>query len=98
MRDHITNVMDSSGKSDIVITGDLDYDTLTPKTGKNINQLCKQFQLKSVINTPTRVTDKGESCIDLILVSNCSKVFATGNLSVGFSDHNLVYVLQNMSY
>ncbi len=88
---HVTNVMDSFSKSDFVITGDFNYDTLTPNLGKHINRLCTQLQLKNVICTPTRVTEKSKSCIDFIMVSNNSKVFATGNIPVGFSDHNLVY-------
>ena len=84
--------MDSCGNSDFVVTGDFNYNTLNPNSGKHIGNLCTQLQLQNVICTPTRITEKSSSCIDFVMVSNNSKVFATGNLPVGFSDHNLVYM------
>ena len=37
------------------------------------------------------VTEKRSTCINLIMVSDQSRVFSSGDTSVGFSDHNLVF-------
>ena len=92
IKDHITNVIDTCSNCNIVITGDFNSDLLNKDKKKKIDQLCKEVQLNSLIYTPTRVTQTSKTCLDLILVSDKDKVFATGNIPVGFSDHNLVFM------
>ena len=92
LKDHLNNVTDAAGSNDIIVTGDFNLDLHKPETAKTMKQICQQFQLHNVIDTPTRITEKSATCIDLILVSNENKLYTSGNIPVGFSDHNLVYM------
>ncbi|XP_072014831.1 uncharacterized protein [Amphiura filiformis] len=92
LKSHLSHVVDNSGNSDLVVTGDFNLDLLKPEKAKVANQLCQQFGWHNVINTPTRITEKSVSCLDLIMVSNQNKLFTFGNIATGLSDHNLVYM------
>ena len=55
-----------------------------------------KFNLKNVIDQPTRVTDTSTSLIDLIISSNTSKIAHDGVYSLGISDHNLIYAVVDL--
>ena len=59
-----------TGISDIIITGDLNVNFLTPQTRRKIDSLCTQFMLYQSVNQPTHFTETSSSLIDIILVSN----------------------------
>lgn len=47
--------------------------------------------MKCVIKEPTRISNKAESLIDLIIVSKADKISTAGVSHLGISDHSLVY-------
>lgn len=49
------------------------------------------FSLEQLISKPTRVTQDSSTVIDLILVSNKDKVFQSGVLPFGISDHSVTF-------
>ena len=62
---------------------------------KCTNLLCK-FNLKNVIDVPTRVTDDTSSLIDLIITSVPSKISSHGACNPGVSHNHLVYAALNL--
>lgn len=76
-----------------IIMGDFNTD-LSKKVGENYNALrsiCNQFYLTQIINQSTRVWEKGESTIDLILVSDQMNITQQGVIEYGISDHYIMY-------
>ncbi len=70
-------------RSNILITGDLNSD-LTPDhendKGTKLSIILKNFDLKNTIKRPTRVTQSTRTTIDLVIVSDTSKVKNSGVL------------------
>ena len=48
-------------------------------------------------NEPTRVTDRTKTILDVILVSHAERYITSGNLQLGLSDHDLVFVVKKNS-
>ena len=56
-----------------------------------MDQFCLMFNFKQLINKPTRVTPTSKSATDLIFVSDPQKVWQSGVVTFGVSDHFLTY-------
>ncbi|MEW8546213.1 MAG: reverse transcriptase family protein [Candidatus Thiodiazotropha sp.] len=65
--------------SDIIITGDFNYDMSTNENNK-IKDLMLQYQLTQLIKDPTNFTENSASLIDLFLVRNLTNVLFSGVL------------------
>ena len=59
-----------------------------------MSDFCDKFCLSNVIDKPTRVTDTTSSLIDVFLVSHTDRMSTSGNLPLGVSDHDLMYVIR----
>ena len=59
-----------------------------------LSDFCDKFCLSNVIDKPTRVTDTTSSLINVILVSHVDRMSTSGNLHLGVSDHDLIYVIR----
>ena len=79
-----------TGLSDIIITGDFNYDVLKPATNDIVSTLCRQFSLQQVIEESTHFTEHSFSLIDLFFISNRSNL-----VSCGVGDP---YLNQNIRY
>lgn len=55
---------------------------------------CHRFCFVNKITEPTRVTDRTKSLLDVILVSHAERYITSGNLQLGLSDHDLVFVVR----
>ena len=55
------------------------------------------YNLKQLINEPTRVTPVSSTLIDVIFTSHPDNVFCSGVSHVGISDHSLIYIFQKIS-
>ena len=64
---------------------------------KNYYQFCAMRDLKQLIQSPTRVTCSTSTLIDHILTSAPSRVSQKGVISVGVSDHQLIFCTINIS-
>ena len=82
-------------RRNIFITGDLNSD-MTPNKmndkGKRLARLLNSFNLNNMIKEATRVTENTKSVIDLMIVSDITKVKASGVHDICIADHKLIYL------
>ena len=78
---------------DIILIGDINIDVSERGSlhKKEYLKLLKTMGLEQLIHEPTRVTDKTASIIDHIVTNRCELYVHGGVLSLGISDHRLVY-------
>ena len=62
-----------TGTSDIIITGDFNFNVSNPQTKKKIDSLCIQFSLHQPPTDPSHFTEHSSSLLDIILVNKKSK-------------------------
>ena len=77
MEDSISIAVDSN-ISDIIITGDFNYNAMNPNGNRKIRTITQQFNLHQLIEEPTHFTENSESLIDLIFVSNKNNILQSG--------------------
>ena len=68
-----------------------------PNDAKNYFDFCKMFDIKQLIESPTRITCSSSSIIDHILASFPDRVTQQGILNVGLSDHQLIYCTRKIT-
>ena len=63
----------------------------------NLADFCQRFCLVGLnkITEPMRVTDKTKILIDVILTTHHERYSTAGSLSLGISDHDLVFIVWN---
>ena len=85
---------------DPVLLGDFNVNMLDKESldYKKLNDaLIEPFDFKQIINKPTRITDKSQTLIDLILVKDLNKVKTFGQCDApGVSDHFFIYMAYNV--
>ena len=86
-------------RHEILFIGDFNMDMLTGKDNpQGPNQeligFCDQLCLTNVIRNPTRVTNSSKSLLDVILVSHPDRYATSGNLHLGISDHDLIFIVR----
>ena len=59
--------------------------------GKILEDLCHCFGLEQLVKQSTRISKTWESIIDLILVSDKTKISQSGTITYGISDHNIIF-------
>ena len=88
-----------STRKNILITGDFNSD-LSPDhnngNGKKLSNILKHFDLVNAIKRPTRVTMTTKTTLDLVIVSDITKVKVSGVLDASIADHKLVYASLNL--
>lgn len=67
-----------TGITDILITGDFNFNILNPQTARKIESFCTIFSLYQSIKQPTHFTENSSSLIDIVLVSNKDNLIITG--------------------
>ena len=86
---------------DYTLLGDLNCNILEPdkepKLGRHLLNLCDVYNLKCLINKPTRITPSSETLIDVVLTSNKKKFLHAGAFNPDISDHHLVYAITRAS-
>ena len=84
-----------------IIMGDLNINQLTQNTAAYRylqNAFINPLQLTQLVNKPTRITDKSETLIDLILVTAPHNVKVSNVVDIpGISDHCLIYMAYAIS-
>jgi len=55
------------------------------------------YNLKQLINEPTRVTPVKSTLIDVTFTSHPDNVSCSGESNIGISDHSLIYVFRKIS-
>ncbi len=80
---------------DIICAGDFNIDFASDSNTKyQLINISKTYGLKQVISEPTRVTEKTSTLLDHFYVPYKDNYRVFGNISVGFSDHDLIYVVK----
>lgn len=78
-----------------IITGDMNIDFLKQNSAEYRyfkNNIIDPLSLTQIINSPTRITDKTCTLIDLILVNSPDSIKFSGTVDLpGISDHKLIY-------
>jgi len=88
---HKLNQTAEKENADVAIMGDFNSDLLTSTQAmSSVEFLMGLYQLVPVIREPTRITEKTESCIDNIFVSNPDRYKSSASVAWGPSDHNLI--------
>lgn len=67
-----------SGITDVIVTGDFNFNMLNTQTARKINTFCEQFSLFQSIAEPTHFTENSSSLIDLLLTSNRDTLILSG--------------------
>jgi exonuclease III len=76
----------------IIILGDLNCNTLKEcPENKALTDISLELNLTQIITTPTRITDRSQSLIDVILISNPDLVRDSGVINTAISDHLPVF-------
>ena len=78
IEDSIALAVDSSGISEIIITGAFNLNVLNPPTARKIDSICTQFSFYQSINQPTYFTENSSSLIDILLVNNKTHLIVSG--------------------
>ena len=73
----------------IIVLGDLNFDYSL--RNNQILYIESLFNMKQLINSPTRVTLKTKSLLDVILTTNCERHANSGIIEVSLSDHSCVF-------
>ena len=78
---------------DFVVLGDFNVCLIKSKgkLGSIYRQLLNFFSSKQLINEPTRITETSSSLLDHIFTNNSEKIYQSGVLNVGLSDHLIVF-------
>ena len=73
----------------IILMGDLNFNyDVTDTLGKNqITQIENMFNMKQLVNSPTRITVQTKSLIDVILSTDCEQHTDTSVIDISMSDH-----------
>ena len=82
---------------DIFLLGDLNCNMLKdiPESWA-LREFCTCLNLSQLITSPTRVTERSSSLIDVIMTSNSSLIIQNGTLDAHLSDHYLVFSVLNL--
>ena len=89
--------------SNIVVTGDFNLDLLDPNKFRFISTSLSASALKIVPRTeptryPSNISDTAPSLLDYFVVSDVNKISFYGQISSGFSDHDIIYISYNLNY
>ena len=84
---------------EIIFIGDFNMNMLIGQSNphgpnQDLSNYIEQLCLTNLITIPTRVTKSTESLLDVILVSHPDRFATSGNLQMGISDHDLIYVVR----
>ena len=85
-------------RKNIILMGDLNSDLLfRGKTneqvyyGRCLLKVLNPFGIKNVIKSETRITEDTATTINLIIVSDTSKILNSGTFDLAISDHKLAF-------
>ena len=80
----------SSENKETILTGDFNINYQKVDDNGELKSIFTLFQLKQIIKTATRVTDKTESLIDLVFTNVPFNITMNDVYALSFSDHDLI--------
>ena len=73
--------------NDLIILGDLNYNYLDNLNMKPITEIESMFELTQIVRSPTRVTLRSSTLLDVILTGSPEKFTNTSVIPISISDH-----------
>ena len=67
--------------------GDFNHDINIISNENKLNRILHRFNIENMITEPTRIMDKSQTCLDLILTNHSSIIMNTEVLPPFCSDH-----------
>ncbi|XP_060571562.1 uncharacterized protein LOC132729753 [Ruditapes philippinarum] len=86
--EHSLNLAEETNITDIIVTGDFNFNPSNPTLSRKLLSICQQFHLEQLINEPTHFTESSASVLDLFLVS-CSHRVITSGVGESVLDQNI---------
>ena len=80
----------SSENKEMILTGDFNINYQKVEDNGELKSIFTLFQLKQIIKTATRVTDKTESLIDLVFTNAPFNITMDDVYALSFSDQDLI--------
>ena len=71
--------------------------TYMPNGIKRYKEFCSLYGLEQLISTPTRVTENSSSILDHMLANPTDRVYYSGVIDTGLSDHQLIYCTRKIT-
>lgn len=91
-------------RNNILVMGDFNSDLMKTKAnnavshqGKHLKRIIESVGLTNIITEPIRIGKSSETLLDLILVSNISKIQKAGTYDLAISDHKLIYTVVKLT-
>lgn len=81
----------------VLILGDFNCDMLPKRLAsdaKDLRDLFNLYQFNQLIQSPTRITDRIATLIDLAFTTEKEKIVSYGVLDCAMSDHSLVFIIR----
>ena len=84
-------------RKEIMFIGDFNMNMLESPgnpngPNKDLTNFMEQFCLTNVIHEATRATNCSNTLLDVVLTSHPERLATSGNLQVGISDHDLIFL------
>ena len=76
----------------LILLGDFNEDMLDHQKSRNIRNIMNTYNLNQLIDTPTRITNRTSTLIDLILTTNSITCSNKGVLDPSCSDHSPIHM------
>ena len=81
---------------EVIVLGDFNYNMHCKNESKFIDKLCRQNSMHQIVKGSTRITETSSTLIDIILTNLPNNVCMSKVVSLGLSDHNLVYIVRKL--
>ena len=83
-------------EQEVYMLGDININLIfngkqVPNGIKKYREFCANHDLKQIITSPTRITEKSSTLLDHILTNSSDRVSQSGVIDLGLSDHQLIY-------
>ena len=79
-------------KTAVVMLGDFNCDMMNPDSrAAKLAMVMSEYGLQRMVNSPTRVTERSETQIDLLFTTDADLIKEVGCDELGLSDHNLIF-------
>ena len=91
-------LVDNENK-EFYLLGDLNCNLLDSNLSnvKMLQEIMQLYQLTQIIDVPIRVTKSTKSILDVCITSSPDKIFQSGVVHLGISDHSLIYATRKLN-
>ena len=96
--DQLKIMLNSVGPNkELIILGDFNVNWDNKQGRKNLKLNTEYYNLKQLIEQPTRLTNKSQTRIDLLFTNKPDRITKTYNFLTGISDHNCIFMSRKLN-